>query len=445
MLKLKQNHTPRDVKVLTDQLVDAVASAGGGSSASPYMATVLTSASAGAAQTALGMSDFAKTLLDDPDSPTALSTLGFTATGVALATAASASTALTALGVSPFAKTLLDDTDAASARTTLGALAQTTWDNRKSFVPKNLIDNGDFYWWRVSTTQTNNGFGSADRWHNKHVGSTKTTSRQAFTTGQTDVPGFPLYFARTVVASVAGASNHVAMRQPINYVKTLAGKKATLTFYAKADANRSIASEFVQFFGAGTGTSSPVTGIEVRKWNLTTAWQKCQVVVTIPSMTGKTIGFNDWDTLDLNIWFDAGSSFNSRTISLGQQSGTFDIAHISLVEGDTTDEVDAFFPKPYEDDLQTVMSYYQYNNSISHSSYSAAANGTFNFNFSFPRAMVSAPSAFFYNTTYSNANTVGTVTTISTNHVISFRVTTAGIGTLTTGVEYYALIWGYNW
>ena len=28
MLKLKQNHTSRDVKVLTDQLVDAVASVG---------------------------------------------------------------------------------------------------------------------------------------------------------------------------------------------------------------------------------------------------------------------------------------------------------------------------------------------------------------------------------------------------------------------------------
>jgi hypothetical protein len=31
--------------------------------------------------------------------------------------------------------------------------------------------------------------------------------RQAFTLGQTDVPGEPTYFCRTVVSSVAGAGN----------------------------------------------------------------------------------------------------------------------------------------------------------------------------------------------------------------------------------------------
>jgi hypothetical protein len=35
----------------------------------------------------------------------------------------------------------------------------------------------------------------------------------------------------------------------------------------------------------------------------------------------------------LNIWFDAGSDYNSRTDSLGQQSGTFDIAQVQVEPG----------------------------------------------------------------------------------------------------------------
>jgi hypothetical protein len=37
--------------------------------------------------------------------------------------------------------------------------------------------------------------------------------------------------------------------------------------------------------------------------------------------------------LSICIWFDAGSDFNSRTDSLGQQSGTFDIAQVQIEPG----------------------------------------------------------------------------------------------------------------
>lgn len=55
------------------------------------------------------------------------------------------------------------------------------------------------------------------------------------------------------------------------------------------------------------------------------------------------MGTNGDDSLNLIFWFDAGSGFNARTASLGQQSGTFDLAHVSIVEGDAT-----LAPDPFE-------------------------------------------------------------------------------------------------
>ena len=68
---------------------------------------------------------------------------------------------------------------------------------------RNKLINGNFEIWQRATSQTSAGYGSADRWDNTHIGSTKTASRQSFTNGQTDVPGNPKYFHRTVVTSLS--------------------------------------------------------------------------------------------------------------------------------------------------------------------------------------------------------------------------------------------------
>jgi hypothetical protein len=197
---------------------------------------------------------------------------------------------------------------------------------------RNKIINGNFDIWQRGTSTSTGGF-LADRWRTVNSGSTFTSSRQSFTLGQTDVSNEPTYYHRTVVTSSAGSGNYCLLWQPIESVRTLAGQTATLSFWAKADASKNIAVEFFQNFGSGGSPSSSVFGISVTTCSLTTSWQKFTINVSFPSISGKTLGSNNDDYITLVLWFDAGTNFNSRTNSLGQQSGTFDIAQVQLEAG----------------------------------------------------------------------------------------------------------------
>lgn len=198
---------------------------------------------------------------------------------------------------------------------------------------KNYLINGNFDKWDYATSQTTSGYGSDNRWFNYNIGSTKTHSQVACTDVERALFNAN-HFSRTVVSSVAGANNVVLKDQHIEDVTKLAGKTVTLSFWAKADSNKNIAVDFSQYFGSG-GNPSTVVDNGAQKVALTTTWQKKIVTVTIPNIIGKTIGTDGVHTSSTYIvfWFDAGSNLNSRTDSLGQQSGTFDIAQVKLEDG----------------------------------------------------------------------------------------------------------------
>lgn len=219
-------------------------------------------------------------------------------------------------------------------------------------VLKNWIINGGFDIWQRGTSQTTTMYGSDDRWSNDHIGSTKTHSRQSFAIGQTDVPNNPTYFSRTVVSSVVGADNAVDKTQRIEDVTKLAGKIVTLSFWAKADSNKNMAVSFNQFFGSGGSPS--ITGISPQKFALTTSWQRFTLTLTLPSISGKTVGAGSHTPIIF--WFDAGTNLNSISASLGQQSGTFDIANISLVEGTVAQE---WQTEKFDDVLRQCQRYYE--------------------------------------------------------------------------------------
>jgi hypothetical protein len=268
------------------------------------------------------------------------SNTALTTANAATVTANSANT--TATGIAGTANTALTNANAAvvtansatstaNAATVIANSALSTVSGL-SGVNLNRIINGNFDFWQRGTSFTGSEYG-ADRWGHGRIGTTHTVTRQSFTLGQTAVPNEPTYFCRTVVTSVAGAGNISQLFQRVEDVRTFAGKQVTVSFWAKVDATKNISIELIQYFGTGGSPSAEVTSIGVTKVSVGTSWQKVTVTTTLPSISGKTLGTDGNHQTALNIYFDAGSDFNARTDSLGQQSGTFDIAQVQLEPG----------------------------------------------------------------------------------------------------------------
>lgn len=156
---------------------------------------------------------------------------------------------------------------------------------------KNRVINGGFDNWQRGTSFTNLHGYNADRW--LATGATavplQVISRQTITPG--DLSGTSLqYFWRQNVTNVNGATN-ISNQTRIEDVTTFAGQTVTLSFYAKADSARTITMSLNQNFGSGG--SGDYFGAN-NTFNITTAWTRFQVSVDLPSISGKTIGANNF-------------------------------------------------------------------------------------------------------------------------------------------------------
>ena len=225
---------------------------------------------------------------------------------------------------------------------------------------KNLFINGCFRVWQRGGSQTASGYGSDDRYSNAYSGTTSTVNRQTFVLGQTDVPGEPQYYSRTAVTSSAAPGNFAIKIQAIEDARVTAGKTITFSFWAKADASKTIALEWFRSYGSGGSPSLNDNG-SVLGWehfNLTTSWQKFTVTYDVPSLSGKTLGTNEDHYFSPFLWMDAGTSYNSRTGSLGHQSGSFDFAQMQFEFGDEATE---FEFRPFGTELMLCQRYFQKN------------------------------------------------------------------------------------
>ena len=188
---------------------------------------------------------------------------------------------------------------------------------------KNKIINGDFGVWQRGTSfnlSSVTGY-TADRWQLTWNGSgaTRTISQQTFTPGTAPVAGYEGRFfwryAQTV-AGTGGAGNYFF--QPIEDVRTFAGQTVTASFWAKADASRSVPVALEQNFGSG---GSGGTSTSLGTASITTSWTRFTFSVAVPSISGKTVGTSSY----LNFLM----TFPANTVQ------TIDIWGVQLEQGST--------------------------------------------------------------------------------------------------------------
>lgn len=219
--------------------------------------------------------------------------------------------------------------------------------------PTHLL-NGGFECWPRGATFTAAG-PICDPWRAAITGGAVTIERNAFTPGQTDVPGEPEYYLTVDVSGQSAAGDCALVQNIVEGVRTLAGQAATLSFYAKRISGvGDLAVELVQIFNSATPA---VTGIGAAKFVLTTSWQRFTHHITLPSITGATIGGGaTYDALGAVFWASAGSSFNARTASLGIQTAKVALAQVKLEAGGAATALGQFTK---QDTAKRLTRYYQ--------------------------------------------------------------------------------------
>ena len=189
---------------------------------------------------------------------------------------------------------------------------------------KNKIINGDMRVSQRGTTFSNpaNFAYLLDRYaiYYDGTGATRTISQQTFTPGT--APATPYEGANffRYAQTVAGSGNTVNLiYQRIEDVRTLAGTSAVLSVWLKADSARTVTATARQYFGSG-GSGDVNTGF-TGSASVTTSWQRFTFTISMPSISGKTIGTSS--ALEIQLALPSGTT------------PTIDIWGLQLEQGST--------------------------------------------------------------------------------------------------------------
>jgi hypothetical protein len=197
-------------------------------------------------------------------------------------------------------------------------------DSLEANANTNYIINGAFDIWQRGTSFTNpasfTGF-TADRWLQGFdgTGATRTWTQQTHTPGAAPVAGLEgAYFLRLAQTVAGTGSSYNMLYHRVEDVRSLAGQTVTLSFYAKAGASLTMpAVDLEQSFGSG-GSANVYTGV-ANNISVGTSWTRYSYTVTLPSISGKTIGASSW--LGIRIFMPVNATF------------TFDIWGVQLQAG----------------------------------------------------------------------------------------------------------------
>ena len=199
---------------------------------------------------------------------------------------------------------------------------------------KNAIINGAFNVWQRGTTFNTSGTSEvycADRFILSCDAGSGTVTQQTFTPGTAPVAGYESQYFLQYATTVSG-SNPLYVLQKIEDVRTFAGQTATLSYWAKTSSGTVTNNPtYVQTFG--TGGSGAVAGAIGSSSTITTSWQRFTHTVSVPSVSGKTIGAGSSlgiqilrfaATATVQLW---GVQFEAGSVATAFQTATGNLAN----------------------------------------------------------------------------------------------------------------------
>ena len=207
----------------------------------------------------------------------------------------------------------------------------------------NLLINGGFDVWQRGTTGSVVGgpaYASADRWRMYvNTSTTMTLSRQTFTAGQTEVPGNPSYYARFDWLGT-GTSQFFGLDQFIEGCHHGSGDYLTVSFYARSQLGDDMYLGVNQNFGTGGSAQQNITNSLIE---LETYWKKFVYVLSVPSISGKTINKSD-DNLSITFYRN------------GTQNSYLELSNVQVEVGKNATE---FEHRSYGEELALCQRYFQ--------------------------------------------------------------------------------------
>lgn len=154
---------------------------------------------------------------------------------------------------------------------------------------KNTVMNGDFQLWQRGVTFAGIGTAeryTADRWAVTGDGASgagvATVTRQAFTAGQTDVPGAQQFLQyQQTTGSTAGGGKIVTKLEAL---EQLANGSVTVSLWVKAASAITVGLNLVNVYGPVGSTAVATSALSV-----TTTWQRLVRTFQLPSVAGQSI------------------------------------------------------------------------------------------------------------------------------------------------------------
>lgn len=214
---------------------------------------------------------------------------------------------------------------------------------------RNLVINGAMMVAQRATSvssQTSSGLKTVDRIVTNASGSTYNQSQQTVTVG--GETGLPTQFTKFLRHDVTTSNDNAHFYHKIEGVASVPAGTVTLSFYAKGTTpTGGLSFRAYQNFGTGGSPSTEVSITISDTVTLTSTWQRFSINITVPSITGKTLGTNGNDTFYFGIGQFANTSTNAYQL---------DITGLQLEVGDSATP---FEHRSFGDELARCQRYYE--------------------------------------------------------------------------------------